>query len=297
MTEFQHLVDIVNQWDSVERADGEAKLGQPMVNLSMVTDLGILDLYVLAGFRERTFPGEDGWPRGPVLYSNSEADYDSGRENKRVDFAARWSMSLDLWELAFSYFGGTAREPEFHRQNEAGELVPYYQIIDQFGLEAQFNYDAWIFKMEALSRSGMTDGRYFATVFGFEYTLEGLFGSVSDLGIVSEYNFDERGDASPASYFLENDLALGLRWALNDSASSEMLAGVIYDVETHERVLTVEASRRLGDVWKLSVDATFFHSSPPPSIADFNNGSFDPIYKLASSSHNDLIQLELIRYF
>ena len=60
VTEFQHLVDIVNQSDLVERTDGEAKLGQPMINLSLVSDWGILDLYALAGFRERTFPGENG---------------------------------------------------------------------------------------------------------------------------------------------------------------------------------------------------------------------------------------------
>ncbi|MGB3623377.1 MAG: hypothetical protein WBA20_18685 [Ketobacter sp.] len=297
VTEFQHLVDIINQTDAVERADGEAKLGQPMVNLSLVTNLGILDLFVLTGFRERTFPGEDGWPRGTVLFSNDDADYESGRENKRVDFAARWGMSLDMWELALSYFGGTSREPEFHRYNVEGELVPFYPVIDQLGLEVQYNYDAWILKMEALSRSGMINGRYFATVLGFEYTYEGVFGSVSDVGIVSEYNYDERGEDSPSSYFLENDFALGVRWALNDEASSELLAGVIYDVETHERVLTLEASRRLGSVWKISLDATFFHSSPPPSLEDVKNGSFDPIYKLASSSHSDLVQLELVRYF
>jgi hypothetical protein len=295
VTEFQHLVDIVNQADSVERNDGEAKLGQPMVNLSVVSDWGIFDVYALVGFRERTFPGADGWPRGPVVLSSSDADYESGAEDKHLDFAARWTKSLDQWEL--SYFGGTARDPEFSRVNDGGELVPYYRLIEQVGLEVQYNIDAWLWKMEALTRTGTASGRYFASVFGFEYTFEGLWGSVSDLGVVSEYNYDERGKESPASYFLENDLALGLRWALNDEANSEMLAGVIYDHKTHERVFSVEANRRLGDVWKISLDATFFHSSPPPSLDDINNGSFDPIYKLATSSHNDMIQLELIRYF
>ena len=297
VTEFQHLVDIINQSDLVERTDGEAKLGQPMVNLSLVTDYGILDVFALVGVRERTFPGEDGWPRGPVVISNDVADYESGAEDKRLDFAARWAMSIDAWELALSYFGGTARDPEFARTDEEGELVPFYRIIDQFGLEVQYNYDAWIWKMEALSRSGMAGGRYFATVFGFEYTYEGVLGSVADLGVVSEYNYDERGEDSPASYYLENDIALGLRLAMNDEASTEMLAGVIYDHKTQERVLTLEASRRLGDVWTINLDALLFHSRRPPSLEDLANGSFDPLYKLAQSSRNDLIQLELIRYF
>lgn len=297
VTEFQHLVDIVNQSDLVERSDGEAKLGQPMVNLSLVSDMGILDLFVLPGFRERTFPGEDGWPRGPVVISNDDAQYESGAEEKRVDLAARWTMSIEAWELALSYFGGTSRDPEFRRVNDEGELVPFYRVIDQFGLEVQYNYDAWLWKLEALSRSGMAGGRYFATVFGFEYTIEGIFDSVADLGVVSEYNFDDRGKDSPASYYLENDIALGLRLAMNDEASTELLGGVIYDHKTQERVLTIEASRRLGDVWTVNLDALFFHSKAPPSQQDLADGSFDPLYKLAQSSRNDLIQLELVRYF
>ena len=33
VTEFQHLVDVINQTDGVEDFDGEDKLGQQMVNL------------------------------------------------------------------------------------------------------------------------------------------------------------------------------------------------------------------------------------------------------------------------
>ena len=36
VTESQHLVDIVNQVDFVEHPAGEAKLGQPMVQLHLV---------------------------------------------------------------------------------------------------------------------------------------------------------------------------------------------------------------------------------------------------------------------
>jgi len=60
VTEFVHLVDIINQTDLVESPDGEEKLGQPMVQLSIARDWGVLDLFVLPGFRERTFPGKKG---------------------------------------------------------------------------------------------------------------------------------------------------------------------------------------------------------------------------------------------
>ncbi len=72
---------------------------------------------------------------------------------------------------------------------------------------------------------------------------------------------------------------------------------MIYDHKTNERVLTLEASRRLGDVWTVNLDALFFHSKSPPSLQDLASGSFDPLYKLAQNGHNDLIQLEVVRYF
>ena len=56
VTEFEHLVDIINQTDQVEDIEGEVKLGQPMVNLSLVRDWGIVDFFVMPYFRERTYP-------------------------------------------------------------------------------------------------------------------------------------------------------------------------------------------------------------------------------------------------
>lgn len=297
VTEFQHLVDIINQKDFVERIDGEARLGQPMVNLSLVQPWGILDLFALVGFRERTFAGSDGWPRGPLVVADKGEQYESSRENKRVDFALRWSQTLDSLELAVSYFSGTSREPEFHQTNADGQWIPYYPIIDQLGVEALYIVDLWILKLEAISRSGMKNGRYMGATLGFEYTYEGVFDSVSDLGVVVEYNFDERGLSAPATYFMENDLSLGLRWALNDEASSVLLVGMIYDHKVNEKVILVEASRRLGAHWKLNLDATFFSSHSPPPLDVYLDGDHDPNYKLAINSHNDLIQLELIRYF
>lgn len=62
VTEFNHLVDVINQSDAVEDMDGEAKLGQPMLNASLQQDWGVLDVYLLTGFRERNFAGPKGRP-------------------------------------------------------------------------------------------------------------------------------------------------------------------------------------------------------------------------------------------
>jgi hypothetical protein len=60
VTESVHLVDIINQTDLVVNLDGEDKLGQPMLKLSLIRDWGVVDLFLLPAFRERTFPGKAG---------------------------------------------------------------------------------------------------------------------------------------------------------------------------------------------------------------------------------------------
>lgn len=296
VSEFQHLVDVINQKDLVERIDGEARLGQPMINLSLIREWGIMEIFALVGFRKRTYPGEDGWPRGPILISNDYSEYESGQEENRTDFALRWSNSINSWDVALSYFSGNSRDPEFRSINDKGELIPFYAVIDQQSLELQYNHEEWLWKLEALSRSGLTGGRYFATTFGFEYNIDFLSNSTR-AGLLMEYNFDERGNDSPFTQYLENDLALGLRWVLNDEASTELLFGAIIDEKTHEKAYPMQVSSRMGEFWKINFDANFFVSKRPPTIAEFLTGSSNPEYKLASQSRNDLLQLELIRYF
>ena len=60
VTETLHLVDIVNQSDTVEDPSGEDKLGQPMLSATWFADNGDWDFFLLPYFRERTFPGAEG---------------------------------------------------------------------------------------------------------------------------------------------------------------------------------------------------------------------------------------------
>ena len=78
VTESYKLVDVINQTDLVENVDREDKLGQPLVNLTFVRDWGALDLYVLPGFRERTYPGREGRLRSEPLVDTNRATYESG---------------------------------------------------------------------------------------------------------------------------------------------------------------------------------------------------------------------------
>jgi len=262
VTEFNHLVDVINQTDLVENVDGEDKLGQPMAQLTMVRDWGTIDLFAMSGFRERTFPGRDGRLGLPFVVDSDAARYEAGSESAHVDFAARWSQQFDALDIGIYHFSGTGRAPNLIPEMRGGnrvELVPEYVLIDQTGLDAQYQAGKWAFKLESIHRSGQGD-RFLAATAGTEYTMVGVMGSQMDLGLVAEYFYDERDELAFDTLF-EHDYAVGLRLGFNDASDTQALIGVIRDQETAETVVSVEASRQLGDNFSIAVEGRIFTGS------------------------------------
>ena len=266
VTEFQHLVDIINQTDSVEDIDGEDKLGQLMLNLSLVRDWGIFDLYVLPYFRERTFASSDGRPAFPRLNQDA-ALYEHQRGDEHVDYAARWSHSIGNFDLGVSIFKGTSRDPEFvpvfgnRALQQPNEFTPFYRQITQISLDLQATMGDTLWKLEAINNHSTLED-FTALQFGFEYNRYGVFSSNADLGWLMEYAWDSRGTNSLSANVSsnQNDLYLGSRLAFNDVNSKEVLAGVSYDFDFDSLSLLVKASRRVGNNIKLALDVRLFNS-------------------------------------
>jgi len=111
ITESRHLVDVVNQSDLADDLDGEAKLGQPMLEFTLAGEPGTLALYALPGFRERRLPG----PGGPLVYpfplALDETRINARGERLHTDYAARASRQFGALDLAVSWFDGIGREP------------------------------------------------------------------------------------------------------------------------------------------------------------------------------------------
>lgn len=285
VAESNHLVDIINQTDFIENIDFEDKLGQPMVNVALIRDWGTVDLFVLPGFRERTFPGREGRFQAPLHVATSAATYESAAENKHVDFAARYSHYFGAFDVGLYHFWGTTREPQFGVTTiSSGEPVffPFYEIIHQTGADVQATIGNWLWKFEALRRQGQGDGTFTAAVGGFEYTYVGVFETAMDVGVLAEYHWDERGKTAFSPF--NDDLFVGSRLAFNDAADSQILGGVISDLNGAGHFLNIEASRRFGDVWKLELELRLLMA-------------VDPINPLFSFRRDDYLQLELLRYF
>jgi len=258
VTEFQHLVDIINQTDLVENLDTEDKLGQPMVNLALINDWGTLDLFVMPYFRERYFPGTSSRLRTIPHIDQTRSQFESSAKEKHIDLAVRYSHYFGDWDIGLSHFYGTSREPRLLLSTDNNGnpfLIPFYDIINQSSLDLQATKGNMLWKLEALHRSGQAK-TYNALVGGFEYTFVGIFESAIDIGILGEYHYDDRGETLQTIF--EDDIAVGARFAFNDAQSSEALIGLIWDRNTGGKFFNIEASRRIGNNFLLEVQGRFF---------------------------------------
>lgn len=281
-TESLHLVDIINQTDFVESIDAEDKLGQPMLDVRYLLDTGTITLYVMPYFRERTFAGQDGRLRGVLPIDVDNALYESSNEDTHLDYAVRWQQTIGSLELGLAYFDGTSRLPQVlvdvDQQGQVS-LLPKYNLLQQASIDALYVTGSWLLKLEAIYGDTLND-EFLAFVAGFEHTLVNFADSGYDLGVLMEYQFDER-DTDPL-IFGQNDLMIGARLQLNDFSGSELLLGIVQDVEEMSSYSAFfEASTRLNQQWRMEVNAYFFSSDEPQ----------DPTHAIRRDDHVSL-QLE-----
>ena len=118
VTEVVHVVDVINQSDTVENIDGEDKLGQPMVAAKWYSPMGDFSVYILPTFRTRPFPADNARPQYPIAVYEEDTQFESGDRKKHQDYAFRWKHYLGPVDIGVSWFRGTAREPR---------LVPFYR--------------------------------------------------------------------------------------------------------------------------------------------------------------------------
>lgn len=281
VTESNHLVDVINQTDAVDSPDGEQKLGQAMVQWSVAGNWGTFDAFVLPYFRERVFPGKDGQLGLPFSIDYSETRYESDKEQQHIDLAVRYSQTLGNWDMGVSHFTGTNREPLFIPKTMAGtnpepftpEFIPYYTQLSQTGLAVQGTLDAWLLKLEFVYKDNGIDS-YNAFVGGFEYTFFGLAQGPLDLGVLLEVNGDSRYDQ--ATTVFQNDLFVGSRLAFNDIQDTSILIGMTQDLSrTQNYTALIEGRRRLGESWRLTLDARGFSiDDPNDAIYVFNSEDY-----------------------
>ncbi len=285
--ESAHLVDIINQTDGVENIDGEDKLGQPMVRVAHYFPFGTAEAYVMSGFRDRTFPGQDGRLRTEIPVDTNNPEFQSKNGRETLEYALRFSGNVGSLDYGISYFNGNSRDPKLNFQPLVGQqgqviggtLVPFYEDIEQVSIDALWALGGWLLKAESFYRDD-TEGGFSALGVGAEYTLVGVIGNI-DIGLLGEYLYDGR-DVQPV--LTQRDVFAATRIVFNDQAGTEVLAGVIRDLDDKSYIGLVEASRRLSGRAEIALELRFL-------------SGFDNDQNLDFVQKDDFGQLEVRWYF
>jgi hypothetical protein len=267
VTESRHLVDIVNQSDVPESFEQEDKLGQAMIALSTDTDWGSFGVMLMPYFRERRFSTLNERLALPLRIDQNKAGYESSDKQHHLDSALSYSHYLGAWDIGLSYFQGTSREAILQivpTTNDSDHLRPYYEQIQQAGLDLQYTHKAWLWKLEAIRREGDSD-HFAALVAGFEYTHYQIGNSDADLGLLFEWHRDTRNAQAPASLY-NKDLFVGSRLAFNDSDDSSLLVGLLIDPDSGELIGSIEAHTRLLANVTLDFEARVFAGANPNDV-------------------------------
>lgn len=286
VAESRHLVNVVNQTDAVEDVDGDDYLGQPMVNLAFQGDWGRVDFFAMTFFRERTFNANDSRLRGPLPIRTKNAQYEANWEEWNIDLAARYQNSFGPVDLGLSVFHGTNREPTLQQRFSFSKglyLQPYYETMTQAGADVAWALGDLVLKAEALYRFNQ-GSPFFATVFGGEYTMKNALAMDVDVGLIAEFNWDDRKKSKNPGTIFDKDAFGGVRLTFNDASDARVLFGALVDVEDASTYIYLEASRRVFDNWRVEVEGRYFAAG----------SNRDQLRAIDSDS---FAQVRLLRYF
>ena len=259
VTESRHLVDIINQTDMLGNIEGEDKLGQPMLRTGLFTDYGDFRFFLMPYFRAKDFPHKESRLRPAFLIDKDKSVYAHSAQEFHPDIALRYEHSINDIDIGLHYFHGTDREPVIRTRpiSMGFEFYPFYELIDRTGIDLQYTTGSWLFKNEMIHTMGHGNG-YSAISSGFEYTFFGVMDTDTDIGLLSEYHYDDRTSDAPATFY-DRDIFFGMRITPNDIQDTTFLAGTIIDTKGEGNLWSLEVSRRFGDNIKASLEARLFH--------------------------------------
>lgn len=186
-----------------------------------------------------------------------------------ADFENGGTQPLDETEFGtFILNNFPAHAADFQAGGVAG-LTPYYQEISQVGLTAVYAFGDTQLRFEGYYRDTQHEG-FAAGIIGGDHTLYEPAGLDGNLVLALEYHFDDRSARQTTSLF-DNDLFLGANYTGNDRNGTQFGLGVFHDLDTSAQLYSLNASRRIGDRFRLGLDVSHVHAdgmNDPLSLID-----------------------------
>ena len=247
------------------------KLGAPSISIETYLGSGELQYWYIPRFRERTFNDANAHPGFGMPVSPAQFAHAKG--SKASDQALRYANSIGDIDYAFSIFDGTAREPLFIVQElDPPTIAPYYERMRSVGLELQYTGESILYKFEGLT--GTQSGKDFdAVVLGTEKTVYTIFETQWDMGVLFEYQYDDRAQA-----LIDRMIVSGVRLTANDEFDTNFLILYTVDDAFSQSLFGLEASRRLRNGMTLDINYLLYQSDrqnlPFYSLVDDSELSF-----------------------
>ena len=253
VAESRNLVDLINQQDMAAGMSPDNKLGAPSISIETYLGSGELQYWYISRFRERTFNDTNAHPGFGMPVSSAQFAHAKGSEAS--DHALRYANSIGDMDYALSIFDGTAREPLFIVQElDPPTIAPYYERMRSVGLELQYTGESILYKFEGLT--GTQSGKDFdALVLGTEKTVYTIFETQWDMGVLFEYQYDDRAQA-----LIDRMIVSGVRLTANDEFDTNFLILYTVDDAFSQSLFGLEVSRRLRNGMTLDINYLLYQS-------------------------------------
>ena len=264
--EFYNHTDTFNTKDWLDNPfDYDAKLGSNSIAYTHYFDNSELALIAKVGEEGQRVQDKASVNNFlPPIY-NDTLKTENGKNRPTLYLKYSGSAEETQFDYSFIYQNGYD-EQRYLAPVAGGALQQHAYLVDKVMAYATLVNGETIYKTELAYTKSDDDkvSDYAQMSVGIEHTLYGVWGK-SDLGLLAEYyRYDAQDDkklgAKDFGNLFADDVTLGFRLSVNDSADSDVLGGVAVDRDNKEKLVFVEYNTRLAEKYKLKL--SYQHLSP-----------------------------------
>jgi hypothetical protein len=263
--EFYNHTDTFNTKDWLDNPfDYDAKLGANNITYTQYFDNS--EFSVLAKVHEIGQKVQDQKSVNNFFPSSYSDRLETQKSEDRPTFYLKYSASAEDTQLDYSLIYQNGYDEQRYLAPVGRELRQHAYLVDKVMGYATLVSGETIYKTE-LAYTKSDDEKvsdYGQISVGLEHTLYGVWGK-SDLGLLAEYykynaKDENKLGAKEFGNLFANDVMLGFRLSVNDSADSDVLAGMAIDRDNQEKLIFAEYNTRLLEKYKLKL--SYQHLAP-----------------------------------
>jgi len=263
--EFYNHTDAFNTKDWRDNPfDYDAKIGAN--NIAYTQYFENSDLAIIAKVGQEGQRVQDQKSVNNFMPPNYNDKLETQKSKNRPTVYVKYTGSAEETQFDYAVIYQNGYDEQRYLAPKGASLHQNAYLVDKVMAYATLVSGETIYKTE-LAYTQSDDERvsdYAQYSLGVEHTLYGVWGK-SDLGLLAEYyKYDDKDStklgAKDFGNLFQDDVTLGFRLTVNDSADSDVLGGVSIDRDNQEKLIFVEYNTRLFEKYKLGL--SYQHLEP-----------------------------------